>query len=218
MLAEASIALSTAHDFPYWLAAGEFFRSWSLTAQGQDDNGVAQLQHVIATRQASGIENYQPYRLAMLAQARGHTGQPAAGLALVEKALAIVETGGEYGWQAELSRLKGELLLSAECGVRKVAKPMRHCVGAAQLPTADAVAESAELTPEECFLQALDIARNQQARSWELRAATSLARLWQQQGKHHAAHQLLAPIYHWFAEGFDTADLQAAAALLQASA
>jgi predicted ATPase len=192
MLAEAAIALATQHDFPYWLAGGEFFRSWALTAQSQDDNGVAQMQHVVATRQAFGIGVYLPYRLAVLAQVRGHTGQPAAGLALVEEALALVETGGEYVWQAELFRLKGELLLACSA-------------------TASDEAES-------CFQEALEVARAQQAKSWELRAATSLARLWQQQGKHNAVHELLDPIYRWFTEGFDTADVQAAAALLQASA
>jgi predicted ATPase len=92
---------------------------------------------------------------------------------------------------------------------------MRHCVGAAQLPTADAVAESAEWTAEECFQQALDIARRQEAKALELRAAMSLSRLWQAQGKHDAARTLLAGAYGWFTEGFDTADLQAARALLE---
>jgi predicted ATPase len=92
---------------------------------------------------------------------------------------------------------------------------MRHCVGAAQLPTADAVAESAALTAEECFQRALDVARRQEAKSLELRAAMSLSRLWQQQGKRREAHDLLAEVYAWFIEGFDTADLQDAKTLLE---
>ena len=98
---------------------------------------------------------------------------------------------GERYHEAELHRLKGELLLSAECGVR-----------------------SAEWTPEECFQKALDIARHQQAKSLELRAATSLARLWQSQDKRQDATELLASVYEWFPEGFDTADLTDARSLL----
>jgi predicted ATPase len=102
----------------------------------------------------------------------------------------MVETQGEYMWQAELFRLKGELLL---------------------VPAGAACDEA-----ERCFQQALAIARAQHARYWELRAATSLARLWQQQGKPHEAYQVLAAVYGWFTEGFATADLQAAQVLLHA--
>ena len=115
-------------------------------------------------------------------------GQREAGLALLAEALAVLNDTGERRWEAELHRLKGELLLARAAG---------H----------DAEAET-------CFRQALDIARRQQARSWELRAAMSLARLWQRLGKRTAAHELLAPIYGWFTEGFDTADLQEARTLL----
>ena len=108
---------------------------------------------------------------------------------LLAKALAIVDTTGERHTEAELHRLYGVLLL------RQAAK-----------------AQAAEA----CFQRALDVARRQQAKWWELRAAMSLARLWQQQGKRAEAHALLAPIYSWFTEGFDTADLQEAKALLEA--
>jgi len=103
--------------------------------------------------------------------------------------LAIVERRVERRWEAELYRLKGELLLQG---------------------TVDHATEA-----EACLQQALTIARHQQARAWELRAATSLSRLWQGQGKGAAAYALLAPVYGWFSEGFDTADLQEARALLQ---
>jgi predicted ATPase len=102
-----------------------------------------------------------------------------------------MERTGETWWQAEVHRLKGELLLNAECGLR-----------------------IAELSPEDCFRKAIDMARNQQAKSLELRAATSLARLWRSQDKHQQAYDLLAPVYEWFTEGFDTADLQEAKTLL----
>jgi predicted ATPase len=117
-------------------------------------------------------------------------GQTAEGLSLLAEALALVDKIGEHGWGGELHRLQGELLL-AQAGERQ------------QMQEAEA-----------CFNQALDVARSQQAKSWELRAATSLARLRQQQGKRHEARELLAPIYGWFTEGFDTADLQEAKALL----
>ena len=114
--------------------------------------------------------------------------QPEAGLTVLAEALTLVDTTGERWYEPELYRLKGELLLQQ---------------------SSDNQAEA-----ETCFHQALDIARNQQAKSFELRAATSLARLWQQQGKRQEAHDLLAPVYNWFTEGFDTADLKDAKALL----
>jgi predicted ATPase len=110
---------------------------------------------------------------------------------LMSCSLAHVEHTGERHYEAEVYRLKGEILLHAACGVQNAA------------------------LAEECFQQALAVARRQQARSWELRAAMSLSRLWQQQGKRTAARELLAPIYSWFTEGFDTADLQEAKALLE---
>jgi predicted ATPase len=187
-LAEALIAVATEHGFPLWLAAGQVLRGWTLAAQGQDDSAT-HLQQGIATYQAMGLRFALPYGLALLAPLYGRTGQPEAGLATLAEAFDMVETQGEYMWQAELFRLKGELLLGP----------------------AVAVPGEAEC----CFQQALAIARAQHARAWELRAATSLARLWQQQGKRHEAHQVLAKVYGWFTEGFATADLQAAQALLQ---
>jgi predicted ATPase len=128
------------------------------------------------------------YSLALLAEAHGTMGQPEAGLTVLTEALALVDTTGERWYAPELHRLKGELLLQQ---------------------SSDNQAEA-----ETCFQQAISTARSQQAKSLELRAATSLARLWQQQGKRQEAHDLLAPVYNWFTEGFDTADLQDAKALL----
>ena len=112
------------------------------------------------------------------------------------KALTAVHNTGERYYEAELHRLKGELLLAAGAGVGPVREPP---------PQTEA---------ESCFRQALDVARRQEAKSLELRAALSLSRLWQQQGKRDAARELLAEVYGWFTEGFDTADLQEARALL----
>ena len=137
-----------------------------------------------------GAELIRPYYLALLAEACAKGGQAEEGLSVLAEALATVHKTGERFYEAELYRLKGELLL----------------------------AQSTHQTTEAetCFHQALDIARHQQAKSLELRAAMSLSRLWQRQGKRAAARQLLAEIYGWFTEGFDTADLQEAKVLLEA--
>jgi predicted ATPase len=141
---------------------------------------------------STGAEFQRPHFLAMLAEASGLLGQPEGGLVALEEVLTLMEQTGERYYEAELDRQRGELLLSAECGVRR-----------------------AELAAEACFQQALDVARGQQAKSLELRAAMSLSHLWQQQGKRQEAYDLLAPIYGWFTEGFDTVDLQEAKTLLQ---
>src|SRR5262249_50272650 len=128
----------------------------------------------------------------LLVEAYGKAGQAEEGLRVLAEALTAVHKTGERQHEAELYRLKGELLLKQD------------------VPD--------EQEAESCFRQAIDIARQQQAKSLELRAATSLSRLWQQQGKRTEAHDLLAPIYGWFTEGFDTTDLQEAKALLDALA
>jgi predicted ATPase len=119
-------------------------------------------------------------------------GQPEAGLTALVEALTLVDTTGERWYESEIYRLKGALLLQQS--------------------------SDNQVEAETCFQHAIRIAQSQQAKSWELRAATSLARLWQQQGKDAEARELLAPVYHWFTEGFDTADLQEAKALLDALA
>jgi predicted ATPase len=135
---------------------------------------------------AAGHILARPSQLVLLAEAVGHAGQVVEGLHLLTEALSMSEASGRVDWLAEVYRLQGELLL--------------------RQTTPDAA------QAEACFQQALAIARRQQAKSWELRAAMSLARLWQQQGKRAEAHELLAPVYGWFTEGFDTADLHDAKA------
>jgi predicted ATPase len=129
--------------------------------------------------------------LGWLAEASGKGGHAEEGLHLLAEALALVESTGERWWAAELYRLKGELLLAQESKRQKW------------------------MEAEACFQHALAVARCQQAKSWELRVAMSLSRLWQQQGKRVEARELLAPVYGWFTEGFDTADLQDAKVLLE---
>ncbi len=187
--AEAVIAVSTEQGFPHWLAYNTILRGWALTAQGGGAEGIAQMRQGLAAYRATGAEIHRPYFLALLAEAYGEVGQPEEGLTVLVEALAIVDNTGERNWEAEHHRLKGELLLMQQ----------GQKVGEA----------------EECFRQALDIARRQQAKSLELRAAMNLSRLWQQQGKQEEARQMLADIYGWFTEGFDTADLKEATFLLE---
>jgi TOMM system kinase/cyclase fusion protein len=187
--AAAAIALSTEQGFAYWLALGTILRGWTLTQQGQVEEGMAQMTQGLTAYRATGGVNSTTLFLALLAEAHGKVGQADEGLRVLAETMGVVNTTEERFWEAEIHRLKGELLLGQA------------------LPDAS----HAEI----CFQQALTIARRQHARSLELRAAMSLSRLWQQQGKRQEAHNLLAEIYGWFTEGFDTADLQEAKALLE---
>ena len=187
--AEAAISLTTEQGFPYWRAFSSILRGWALVQQqGQAKEGIEQMYQGLRAHRATGAEAGRPYFLALLAEAHGTLGKPEEGLTVLAEALVHVEHSGERYYEAEIHRLKGELL---------------------RQQSSDHQAEA-----ETCFYHAMDIARSQQAKSFELRAATSLARLWQQQGKRQEAHALLAPVYGWFTEGFDTADLIEAKALL----
>jgi predicted ATPase len=188
--AEASINLATEQGFPHWMAFGSMLRGWALAQQGQAKEGIAQITQGLMTYRATGAETLRPYFLALLAEAHSLIGQPEAGLMALAEALTLAETTRERWYEPELYRLKGELLLQQSL---------------------DNQAEA-----ETCFQHAIVIAQNQQAKSLELRTATSLARLWDQQGNRQEARDLLAPVYHWFTEGFDTADLKDAKALLEA--
>jgi predicted ATPase len=190
--AEAVIVLAREQGFARWEAWGTIIGGWVLAKQGQGEEGVAQMRQGLAAWQTTGQELGRPAFLVLLGEAYGKVGQSEAGLSLIAEGLALMDKIGERNQEAELYRLQGELLL-AQAGARQ------------QVQEAEA-----------CFLQALDVARRQQAKSWELRTAMSLSRLWQQQGKRQEACRLLAPIYGWFTEGFDTADLQEAKTLLEA--
>jgi predicted ATPase len=192
--AEAVIALCTEQGLAPFLADGTNLRGWALAEQGQGEEGIAQIRQGLAAYQAMGVEMQRPFCLALLAEAYGRGGQTEEGLSVLAEALAAVHKRGTYIWEAELYRLKGELLRQKAKGKGQKAK--------------------IESEAEECFHKAIDIARRQSAKSLELRAVTSLSRLWQKQGKKEEARQLLAEIYGWFTEGFDTADLQEAKALL----
>jgi predicted ATPase len=159
---------------------------WALVEQGQGDAGMVQLRQGLAAYRATGAGGRS--HLALLAEALRHMGRSEEGLRVLAEIPTVRDGCGEGRGTAEVYRLKGELLLT--CSFK-----------------CDAEAEA-------CFQQALAIARRQQAKSLELRTAMSLSRLWQQQGKRDEAYHLLAPIYGWFTEGFDTSDLQEAKALL----
>jgi predicted ATPase len=197
--AEAALALATEHAFAFYQASSTVQRGWALAVQGHGAEGMAQMCQGIAAYEATGAAIRRTYFGALLAEAYGRAGQVAEGLRLLAQALTVVRTNGEQVYEAELYRLQGELLLAP--------------AGQGQRPPGPS-----EAVAERSMQQALDIARRQQAKSLELRAALSLARLWQQQGRRAEAYELLAPIYTWFTEGFDTTDLQDAKALLEALA
>src|SRR5262249_15861260 len=187
--AEAVISLAKEQGFPYWMATGALMRGWALAHQGQVEEGIEQMTQGLRAYRATGAVGLQACFVGVVGEAHGIMRQPEAGLPALVEALALTDTTGERWCEAELHRLRGELLLQE---------------------SSDNYAKA-----EACFHQAMAIAQIQTAKSWELRAATSLARLWQRQGKRAEAHELLAPIYGWFTEGFDTADLQEAKALLE---
>ena len=164
--------------------------------------------NAFAAHRATGTELHRPYHLSLLAEAYGKVGQIEEGLTVLSEALAAVDKTGERSYEAELYRLKGELTLQQESQKSKV-KAQRSKV---PNPNPQILDPNSEV--EACFLKSIDISRKQQAKSLELRATMSLARLWQQQNKTTEAHQMLSEVYNWFTEGFDTKDLQEAKALL----
>jgi len=186
--AEAAVTLATEQGFALWAAVGTFWRGWILAERGQGVEGIAHMRQSFDAWRATGADVWQPHMLALLAEVQGKVGRAAEGLHGLAEALTLVNKTGERFYEAEMHRLQGELLLQRAAPETQQA--------------------------EACFHQALAIARHQEAKSLELRAAMSLSRLWQRQGKLAKACQLLAGVYGWFTEGFDTADLQEAKALL----
>jgi len=191
-LAEEAQILSEAHGLAFIGAMASIFKGWALTREGELGEGMAQMRRGLADQLTTGAELVRPYWLCLIAEACHRTGAARAGLPLLDEAEVAVEHTGERVWEAEIHRLRGQLLLTA---------------------SGEASAEAAR-TAEACYRRALDIAGRQGARSLELRAAVSLSRLWQAEGRRRQAHELLAPIYEQFTEGLDTPDLRDAAGLL----
>src|SRR5262249_33638445 len=172
--AEAAMTIASDQEFPQYFAQATLLRGWTLAESVQGEEGITQIQQGLAASRVTGATRDRPYYLALLAEASAQAGQTTAGLEALTEALATLAKSTAGWWEAELYRLRGELLLQ-----QSVAQP-----GEA----------------EACFHQALAVARRQQAKSLELRAAMSLGRLWQHQGKCEAARELLAPTYGWFTE------------------
>jgi predicted ATPase len=188
--AEALAALATEQKFLHFVAAATALRGWAIVETGEVEAGLVQLRDGVAAWRATGAaRNWEPYLLGLQAEGQGRMGQVPEALALAKEALAKAERTGGSWFEPELHRLHGEALLRTE-------QP--------NMPEA-----------EGCFHRALSVAQEQSAKWWELRAARSLARIWADQGERRKAHDLLAPIYGWFTEGFQTADLKDARGLLQ---
>ena len=186
--AEATIARSVEQAYLQYRATGVLIRGWAVAAQGDVEAGAAAVREGLAALSAAGADVRRSYFLALLGDIHGRGGRLEAAHSAIAEALTFAEESGERWWEADLHRLRGELLL------------------------AQSTANRAET--EACFRRALGVAQGQSAKAFELRAATSLARLWADRGERRKAHDLLAPVYGWFTEGFDTADLQDAKALL----
>jgi tetratricopeptide (TPR) repeat protein len=184
--AEKVAAISAEQGFAMWSPVGNIMRGWSLGLVGQAAEGLPLMLKGIDDVSATGCNILIPLFLMVLAQVYGTAGQPQEGLKQLVKAAKLVETTRERWAEAEMYRIRGTLLLSI------------HDQAAA----------------EDSFHKALAVAQRQNAKFWELRAATSMARLWRDQGKRDEARELLAPVYGWFTEGFDTPDLKEAKALL----
>jgi predicted ATPase len=191
--AEELVALSTREEIPFYLTLGRLFRGWALAAAeggGGAEEGIALMQEAVAAFRATGAGTGVPHYLGLLADAHRMAGVPERGLDLLREGLALVDRSGERWCEAELHRLHGELLL----GLR---------------------ARNALTEAETCLHRAVTVARDQVARWWELRAATSLARLRRDQGRVAEARGLLAPVYASFTEGFAFPDFVEAKALLE---
>jgi predicted ATPase len=193
-LTKSAIQVSQEHSFALFAALTTALHGWAQAMEGlkfadaeRVSAGIEQMKAGIATLRAEGAVSMLPHLLASLAEVYGQASQIQEALGLVDEAQDLAKRAGGHFGEAELHRLKGELLLAQGAGTTQAGN---------------------------CFQRALDVACRQHARSWELRAATSLARLWQRQERTEEARALLQGVYGWFTEGFETADLQEARALL----
>lgn len=184
---ERTLELSATHGFVFFEGLGSVMRGSERIEAGQVEEGIEEMIRGRGSMEATGIRAFRPWALALLAEEYGKAGQAQDGLGVVAEVLELTEQTGERYYEAESHRIKGDLLRL----------------------------QGDEPAAEASFHKSLEVARHQQAKSWELRAAMSLARLWQKQGKSEEARELLANVYNWFTEGFDTADLRDAKALLE---
>ncbi len=208
-MAEAVITLAQKEGFAYWWAQGRILKGWALVEQGNAWQGIPEMRQGLAEHLATGSEVARPYYLGLLAEAYQHLAQPTEGLNVLREALASVHDAELCFYAAELHRLQGELLL-----LQAAAREGWPGVATAGWPVTGMEAPVCGAA-EACYHRALEIARRQQAKMLELRAAMILSRLWRHTGQRQAALHLLAGIYDGFTEGFETAHLQEASALLE---
>jgi predicted ATPase len=188
-----------------------------LTEQGRYEEGIEEILKGLDSWKAIGAAVGHPSWLAQLAEAYERMGRVEEGLVVLTEALAVTNKNEERWWEAELYRLKGELLLQSKVQDSKSkAQSLKSDLRKLRLGTKkpQTAAADLEVEAERAFQVALSISRRQQAKSLELRAAVSLARLWQRQGESTEARRILSEVYNWFTEGFDTVDLREAKALL----
>jgi predicted ATPase len=188
-LVQALLGLAREHKIPDCIAIGTFDEGWVLSAGLDREAGVAKMHEGMAMLHLRQEELFMPLRITLLAEVEAEAGRPDAGLAIVDDQLATIERTGQRWFLAELHRARGEILLKCP--------PCDH-----------AAAESA-------FIRAIDVARSQEAKLFELQAAVSLARLWQHQGKRVEARDLLGPIYNRFTEGLDAPALKEAKTMME---
>jgi predicted ATPase/DNA-binding winged helix-turn-helix (wHTH) protein len=200
-LEDVRLEYSTKHDFALFLLLGEIYRGWLAAEQGRGEEGAARIRQGLAVYQAVGAALGRPTFLAILAQLCDELGQHSEALSVIDEAADLAERTGLHYWDAELRRLKGTCIL--------------HSEPSSPAPKRRPGRSPAEREAESCFLEAIEIARRQEGKSFELRAAMSLSGLWQRQGKIGQAHALLSEVYGWFTEGFDTPDLVDARGLLE---
>jgi predicted ATPase len=186
--ADAIIELAERHSLHYWRLNGLILRGWAMVQEGAAEAGIVLMRQNTADRASLGVSWYQAHYLCMLAEAYAQLGQPEPGLRVIAEAKGLVARNDEHMWEGELDRVEGELWRGQGASASVV---------------------------ETCFARGLARTRQQSAKSLELRAATSLARFWRDQGRHREARDLLVPVYDWFTDGFETPDLKAAKALLE---
>ena len=205
------LAICREHGFSVWEPTGKIMKGWALqqNSDGTHEDGIALIQEGIAEWEANRSRVLRPVYLGILAHAYGQAGKAQEGLQTLEVALEAVDEGGERTNEAELYRLKGELLLKSDEDIL-----LTSADASAKTGTQNNCATARQQEAEKCFEKALTIARHQEAKSWELRTAVSLSKLMITQHRHNDALALLKPIYEWFTEGFETVDLAEARDLL----
>ncbi|WP_018314835.1 adenylate/guanylate cyclase domain-containing protein [Cupriavidus sp. UYPR2.512] len=196
--ADAAIALSAEQGFPFWRAWGTILQGWAMAEQGSIEDGIARIQHGLAAYRDTGAEFELPYFLALAAQVYDKVGKTQSGLDVLAEALAMASKNGERYFEAELHRLKGILLLPRSSPIHGMRRDSE--------------------ASEDCFCRAIKIAHQQNAKSLELRAMLSLARLQQDKGESKSARHTLGRLLAAFTEGAESADWQRAKHLLEGKA